>query len=556
MRRLHIICAVLLLVAAPVHAQQPAPQPGATSGYTVFLRGTPLGREDIGMTTDASGTIVSGRSRLGLPLNVTLRRVEIRYGPDWTPASFASEGTLNDADLTVRTTFTGGTAATDGRQGKNPIAVSHQVPPRSLVLPTVLYGGFAGYAALARRLASTEAGTEIPAYILPLGQIGLRVVSMRVERMQVGTSVFNVRRYELLFTNPGGNQQLSVTTTEDGTLVRLNDPVAALDVVREDIAASTSRTEVFSNPGEESVTIAAPGFNLAATVTRPKTAPTMAPAVVLVSSSSSGDRDGFGFGVPFLGQLAGSLADAGFLVVRYDRRGFGQSGGRSESATLGDYADDVRTVVRWLGERKDVDRDRVAIVGHGDGGWVALLAAARERRRIAAVATLGAPGSTGGELLLEQQQGALDRLNLDPAEREQRIALQKQIHAAVATGKGWENIPKALRADADTAWLQSVLAFDPARTVSDVRQPLLIIHGALDQHVPVAHADRLATLARGKDGPPSVEVVIVRGIDHLLLPGDGNDSGTAAAPLRDRVVSADVTSALSGWLTRTTKGAR
>jgi pimeloyl-ACP methyl ester carboxylesterase len=201
-----------------------------------------------------------------------------------------------------------------------------------------------------------------------------------------------------------------------------------------------------------------------------------------------------------------------------------------------------------------VDRNRLAIVGHGDGGWVALLAAARERRRIAAVATLAAPGAPGGDVLLEQQQDALDRLNLAPAEREQRIALQKQIHAAVATGKGWENVPKAMRAEADTGWLQSLLAFDPARAVADVRQPLLIVHGDADESLPVAHADRLANLARAKNGPPAVDVVIVRGADHLLLPGDGSDGG--ATPLRERVVSADAAAAVSGWLTRTMKGAR
>ena len=555
MFRLHCICAALLILATPAAAQQA--QPGAAGGYTVFLRGTPLGREDISVTTDASGTTVSSRSRLGLPLNVTLRRVEIRYAPDWAPSSFASEGTLNNADLTVRTTFTGGTAATDGQQGRNKISTSHQIAPRTLVLPNPLYGGFAGYAVLARRLVGTEAGTEVPAYILPQGQIGIRVVSARLERMQVGTSVFNVRRYELLFTNPGGKQQVNLTTTEDGVLVRLNDPVSALDVVREDVAASTSRTEVYSTPSDEQVTIPVVGFNLAATLTRPKGtlaaagAAAAAPAIVLVSSSGSGDRDGFGYGVPFLGQFAGALADAGFVVVRFDRRGFGQSGGRSESARLDDYADDVRAVVRWLGERKDVLRERIAVVGHGDGGWVALIAGTRERRRIAAVATIGAPGSTGGDMLLEQQQAALDRLNLMPAEREERIALQKQIHASVVTGKGWEKVPAAMRREADTAWLQGLLAFDPARTVADVRQPLLIVHGELDQQVPPAHAERLAALARGKDGPPSVELVLVRGVDHLLLTGDDD-----AVPLRDRVVSADVTSAVSGWLNRTMNGVK
>src|SRR6185295_1319994 len=66
------------------------------------------------------------------------------------------------------------------------------------------------------------------------------------------------------------------------------------------------------------------------------------PAVLLVGAIGPADRDGVTFGIPILGQLAGALADAGFIVVRYDKRGLGQSGGRAESASLTDYAEDVR----------------------------------------------------------------------------------------------------------------------------------------------------------------------------------------------------------------------
>ena len=108
-----------------------------------------------------------------------------------------------------------------------------------------------------------------------------------------------------------------------------------------------------------------------------------------------------------------------------------------------------------------------------------------------------------------------------------------------------------MRREADTAWLQGLLAFDPAKTVANVRQPLLIVHGELDQQVPPAHAERLATLARRKDGPPSVDLVLVRGVDHLLFAGA--DDGV---PLRERVVSKDVASAVSGWLNRTMSGVK
>ncbi|MCY0541684.1 alpha/beta hydrolase, partial [Klebsiella pneumoniae] len=82
----------------------------------------------------------------------------------------------------------------------------------------------------------------------------------------------------------------------------------------------------------------------------------------LVGSGTT-DRDETVAGVPILGQLAGTLADAGFLVLRYDTRGVGQSGGRPEAATLDTYATDLRAAVRFMSDRSDVDRRRIAVVG-------------------------------------------------------------------------------------------------------------------------------------------------------------------------------------------------
>jgi len=250
-----------------------------------------------------------------------------------------------------------------------------------------------------------------------------------------------------------------------------------------------------------------------------------------------------------LGQLAGALADAGFLVVRYDKRGYGQSGGRAESATISDYADDARAVVRWLLDRKDVDPKRIAIVGHSEGAWIGLLTAAREKR-VAALATIDGASSTGAELNLEQQQYALSQLSLKPEERAQKIALQKQIQSAVLTGAGWDGIPANARHEADTPWFQSFLAYDPSKVIKDLRQPLLIVHGGLDKQIPVTHADRLADLARKQSDSKSVEVVIVRNVNHLLIPATTGDVSEYPA-LADRNVSKDVSTAVSAWLTKT-----
>jgi pimeloyl-ACP methyl ester carboxylesterase len=555
MRFFYFTCAFVVTLAtaaataAPAAAQQ-TPAGAKPTGYTVFLRGTPVGREELTVREDATGTTIIAQGRLAAPLNVVTRRAEMKYTADGTPERFSLDGSANGADVSVRTTFANGTAQTEGNQGTAKIATSHQFSPNAVVLPN---GIFSLYSALADRLSRVTAGAELKAYILPLAEIGVRVVSDQPERIQVGTNFLDVQRYDLLFSNPDGDLAVSLTAGDGGRLIRLSIPAQAIEVVREDVASPTSRTLVFSNSGDEAVVIPAAGFNLGATITKPASAQgsgaaSRVGAVILLAGSSVGDRDGFALGVPTLQQLAGAIADAGFLAVRYDKRGFGQSGGRAESATIQDYAEDVRAVVRWLLQRKDVDPKRIGLVGHSEGAWVALLAADREKR-ISAVVSIAGPATTGSELVLEQQQRALDQMKLTPEEREKKVALQKQIQSAVVSGKGWELIPQEERRAADTPWFQSLLTFDPGKVLKDVKQPVFFIHGALDKQVPPSNADRLAEIATKGDAA-SVEVVVVRGVNHLLIPAFTGEV-TEYSSLTDRNVSKDVSGALTAWLTKT-----
>ncbi len=538
----------MLLLAVPAAARQ---QPSSTThGYTVFVGGTVVGREDVTVQATAGGITITGKGRLSGSLDIVMRRAEVRYRADWTPEVFELEATVNGGDTVLKTTFNGQDAVTQGVDGGRTIAQTNAVPAQILILPNVFFGS---YEALSRRLASASPGQEFPAF-LGAGSLGaLRLTTMGTERMQVGTSTFNVRRYALSFTNPRGTSLLDLYADDNGSLLRLNIPAQGLDVMREDLASSTARTLVHSNPGDEAVNIPAAGFNLGATLTRPKSAAARLPAVILLSGAGADDRDGVLSGVPILGQLAGALADAGVLAVRYDKRGHGQSGGRAESATLGDHADDAVAVVRWLANRRDVDRDRIAVLGHNEGAWAALLAATRERR-IAAVVTIASPSTSGAERVVEQQRHMLEQMNSPPADRVAKIELQTRINTAVMTGRGWEDIPADMRKQADTPWFQSLLMFDPARVIKDVRQPLLIVHGDLDAQVPVSHVDRLAELAKGGRSR-AVAVVTVRGVNHLLLPAVTGDVSEYAS-LQDRTPSADVTAAITGWLAKTFAAAR
>ena len=83
----YCIWAVVLLFAVPAAArQQPAQQPSpVTHGYTVFVGGTVVGREDVTVEATADGVTITGKGRLSGSLDIVMRRAEVRYRADWTP---------------------------------------------------------------------------------------------------------------------------------------------------------------------------------------------------------------------------------------------------------------------------------------------------------------------------------------------------------------------------------------------------------------------------------------------------------------------------------------
>jgi dienelactone hydrolase len=84
------------------------------------------------------------------------------------------------------------------------------------------------------------------------------------------------------------------------------------------------------------------------------------------------------------------LADHGYGVLALDLRGHGESDGRSTSAPW-KAQEDIDGALDWLSRRRDVDAERLGLVGVSFGGEVALQVAGR-RRDVRATVAEGAQG--------------------------------------------------------------------------------------------------------------------------------------------------------------------
>lgn len=288
------------------------------------------------------------------------------------------------------------------------------------------------------------------------------------------------------------------------------------------------------------------------------------PAVVLIHGSGPNDRDETLYGHKPFRVLATVLADAGYAVLRYDKRGVGESNGSAKDATLLDYAADAEAAFDYLRNRPDIDAARIGLLGHSEGGMIAPMIAAR--RPDVAWLVLLAPPTVPGRAISQYQnaQGALDRgatendarAAADEAGRLFDILLadlptdqrDQQLRSALRRIGEQRRLPEAFvegqRQSLSSSWFRHILSYDPAPTLRNVRRPALVLFGALDHQIAPALNEGPARAAL-KDNPAAV-VRVLPGLNHLFL--NTRSGAVSEYPYIAGDLSSVLLDALQDWL--------
>jgi dipeptidyl aminopeptidase/acylaminoacyl peptidase len=83
--------------------------------------------------------------------------------------------------------------------------------------------------------------------------------------------------------------------------------------------------------------------------------------------------------------------------------------------------------------------------------------------------------------------------------------------------------------------------------MAEVKQPLLILQGALDKQVLPHHADKLAELGRARKKAASVEVKQLPGLNHLFVPAKTGEVSEYES-LEKKAISSEVPSVIGAWV--------
>src|SRR6266542_2697941 len=142
-----------LAVPFAASAQPPPPSPpiAGSSSFTIFLRGPPIGSDQIAFTRTASGWSIVSSGRVGAPIDALARRVEVRYTPDWRPIDMSLDATIRGQVHTLRTIVDGTAAKTDMVINAQATLKTDTIDPAAvLILPNSFFAPFEALAVRVR----------------------------------------------------------------------------------------------------------------------------------------------------------------------------------------------------------------------------------------------------------------------------------------------------------------------------------------------------------------------------------------------------------------------
>ncbi|HKS28254.1 MAG TPA: alpha/beta fold hydrolase [Pyrinomonadaceae bacterium] len=566
--RLFLIVMSLAVVAAgqqPAQQQAlPKPAPFLSTkicGKGVFLvsLGTEtMGRESFEIQCGADGYRASGNTTLKLPNGTLSQDTAIEVDKEGVPRSLSARGSVAGTAFEQSTVFKDGKAATTigGETREAPYTNRAAVFVNAVTYLMQFVG--------ARYDVARGGPQEIP--LFP----NLNAQMERTGRDEVSAANVAMTAKPVYFDRYSFNLAGAVSfvwwTDMDGRLAAVYVPSQKFLALREEYAAFSAPllgalanvkgiVPDYSAPATapftaEDVSVEAKGFKLAATLLLPKTGKRPFPAVVMSTGSGQQERDSNIAGLkgyrPFR-EIAEYLASRGIAVLRADDRGVGSSGGLNtlDAVTTFDFADDVRAQIAYLRARSDIDPARIVVIGHSEGGIIAPLVAASDPK-LAGIILMAGTGKPGEEVLRFQlNYAAENNPKLTEAEKAKKRAESEGFIRAIKENGDVSKYPALLRG-LSSPWGRAFLAYDPLTTIRKVRQPILILQGALDRQVTAEQARMLEEAAR-RGGNRDVTMRVFPNLNHLFLPAKSG-AETEYTNLETYSLGDDVLRAIADWL--------
>lgn len=261
-------------------------------------------------------------------------------------------------------------------------------------------------------------------------------------------------------------------------------------------------------------------YTLSGTLTLPEGYSRKTPVLLMVTGSGQQNRDEELFDHKPFAVIADALARAGIATLRYDDRGLGDSSAKPMEWTTEDFKSDALAGLELLRRRFD----KVGVLGHSEGGTIAMMIAAENKADF--IVSLAGMAISGAETLLWQNRVTLKGLGFTDEQVDSyckmlETAFDVRINGGRMPNPDDYNIPESLMqnywavvAQIQMPYMIHFLSLDARSILGNVTCPILALNGSKDNQVD--YESNLNAIRNGLSTNSKNYIETIEGVNHLF----------------------------------------
>lgn len=215
--------------------------------------------------------------------------------------------------------------------------------------------------------------------------------------------------------------------------------------------------------------------------------------------------------------IAEGLAEKGIASFRYDKRAVSHKDKLNNENILDftikeEYLDDYNEVIKYLSERKDIDKNNVFTIGHSQGGYIIPMLE-KTNNLPKGYVFLAAPSTKIEDAMIEQCEKILKTPNLSEDMKKQYTEMKsgaEKVKTLTTLS------PNEMIAGASVKYWLDLKSYNVLDEVKNINKPMIFLQGLNDFNVPERDLNLYKDALKGKE---NVEYKTYKDLTHLFTKG-------------------------------------
>lgn len=225
--------------------------------------------------------------------------------------------------------------------------------------------------------------------------------------------------------------------------------------------------------------------------------------------------------------IADYLTKNGIAVLRYDDRGTAESEGDFKTATSENFKEDVDAAYHYLLSRKDINHEKIGLIGHSEGGMIAPMFA--KDHDISFIVLMAAPGIPIKDLMVIQNEKVGEKSGMNTIQLAEARKYNSELYnimietsddeledelTSYLKNKGEDEATiKNQITQLASPWFKYFIEYNPQENLKAIKCPVLAING--EEDIQVTYAENLNAIKKSVN-PKQLTIKSYPHLNHLF----------------------------------------